>query len=91
VAALTLLAALPGCVRRRMTVRSNPPGALVFVDDQEVGTTPVSTGFTYYGTRKIQLMKDGFETLTVKQTFHPPWYQFTPFRDVVPCGPNDVR
>jgi hypothetical protein len=77
-AALVLLAVLPGCVRRRMTVRSNPPGAVVFVDDQEIGTTPASTAFTYYGTRKIQLVKDGFETLTVKQTFYPPWYEITP-------------
>ena len=23
-----------GCVRRRMTIRSNPPGATVYVDDQ---------------------------------------------------------
>jgi hypothetical protein len=59
-----------------MTVRTNPPGALVYVDDQEIGTTPVSTDFTYYGTRKIQLMKDGFETLTVKQAFFPPWYEW---------------
>ena len=71
-----VLILVPGCVRRRMTVRTNPPGALVYVDDQEIGTTPVSTDFTYYGTRKIQLMKDGFETLTVKQTFFPPWYEW---------------
>jgi hypothetical protein len=77
-AALGLLAVLPGCVRRRMTVRSNPPGAVVFVDDQEIGTPPASTAFTYYGPRKIQLVKDGFETLTVKQTFYPPWYEITP-------------
>jgi hypothetical protein len=47
----------------------------VYVDDQPIGQTPVSTGFTYYGTRKIQLVKDNFETLTVKQTFNPPWYE----------------
>jgi hypothetical protein len=69
---------LPGCVRRRMTVLSDPPGALVYVDDQEVGVTPVSAPFTYYGTRKIQLVKDGYETLTVKQTFSPPWYEIPP-------------
>ncbi len=61
-----------------MTIRSNPPGAVVFVDDQEIGTTPASSDFTYYGTRKIQLVKDGYETLTVKQTFFPPWYQIPP-------------
>ena len=77
---LTLLAATvclaqTGCVRRRMTIRSNPPGALAFVDDQEIGLTPVSTDFTYYGARKIQLFKDGFETVTAKQRFPTPWYE----------------
>ena len=63
-------------VRRRLTITSNPPGAVVFVDDREIGITPVSTAFTYYGTRKIQLVLEGFETLTVKRTFSPPWYQW---------------
>ena len=67
-----------GCVRRRMTIRSQPPGAQVFIDDQEIGVTPVSTSYTYYGTRKIQLIKDGFETLTVQQNFHPSWYSVPP-------------
>lgn len=67
-----------GCVRRRMTIRSNPPGALVFVDDQEVGVTPVSTPFTYYATRKVQLFREGYETVTVKQPLPAPWYQIPP-------------
>ena len=65
-----------GAVRRRVTIRSSPPGALVFIDDQEIGVTPVSTSFIYYGTRKIQLVKDGYETVTVLRTFKPPWYQW---------------
>jgi len=65
-----------GCVRRRMTIRSNPSGAMVFVDDQKIGVTPVSTPFTFYGTRKIQLFKDRFESQTIKQQFLPPWYEF---------------
>jgi hypothetical protein len=48
---------------------------MVYVDDQRIGVTPVSTAFTYYGTRKIQLLKDGFEPQIVKQRFSPPWYQ----------------
>ena len=67
-----------GCVQRRMTVRTNPPGALLYVDDYEIGTTPVSANFTYYGTRKIRLVKDGYETLTVMQWIPPPWYEFPP-------------
>lgn len=80
---LTLLTAATcltpaGCVRRRMTIRSNPPGALAFVDDQEIGLTPVSTDFTYYGTRKIQLFKDGYETVATKHRFPTPWYEVPP-------------
>lgn len=69
---------LTGCVRRRMTIRSNPPGALVYVDDYEIGTTPISHNFTYYGTRKIRLVKDGYETLTVMQPMRSPWWQIPP-------------
>jgi hypothetical protein len=78
ICALLPIVAAPGCVRRRLTVRSQPEGATVYIDDQEVGETPVSTPFTFYGTRKIQLVKDGYETLTVKQKFSPPWYQIPP-------------
>jgi hypothetical protein len=65
-----------GCVSRRMTIRTNPPGALVYIDDYEIGVTPVSTDFVYYGTRKIRLVKDGFETMTIYQRIPPPWYQY---------------
>lgn len=75
-ALLTLLGCASGCVQRRFTIRSNPPGALVYIDDYEVGTTPVSTDFTYYGTRKIRLVKDGYETLTVLQPVPTPWYEW---------------
>jgi hypothetical protein len=67
-----------GCVQRRLTIRSNPPGARVYVGDEEIGTTPVSTDFVYYGTRKIRLVKDGFETLVVNQPIPTPWYQIPP-------------
>ena len=65
-----------GCVQRRMTVRTNVPGAQVYVDDYEVGRTPVSTDFIYYGDRTIKLVKDGYETQTIKQPVDAPWYQW---------------
>lgn len=73
---IVLIPVTMGCVQRRMTIRSNPPGALVYVDDYEIGVTPVSHSFTYYGQRKIRLVKDGYETLTVMQNIRPPWYQY---------------
>jgi PEGA domain len=64
-----------GTVRRRLNVRSNPPGALVYVDNQQIGTTPCSVDFIYYGTREIRLIKPGYETLTVNQPIPTPWYE----------------
>ncbi len=75
---LLIAVSATGCVRRRLTIRSNPPGALVYVDNQQIGTTPCSVDFTYYGTREIRLVKSGFETLTVNQPIPTPWYQLPP-------------
>lgn len=59
-----------------MTIRSNPPGATVYVDQQQIGTTPVSHEFIYYGTRDIRLVADGYETLHILQPIKAPWYQW---------------
>ncbi|WP_166827437.1 PEGA domain-containing protein [Thalassoroseus pseudoceratinae] len=67
-----------GCVHRRLTIRSDPPGALVLIDGTERGYTPYSMDFYYYGTHEIQLVKPGFETLTVHQKVSRPWYQYLP-------------
>jgi hypothetical protein len=87
--------ALPGCVRRRVTVRTNPPGAQVFIDDQEIGTTPCSASFVYYGTRKLTVMKEGYRTETVFQKLNPPWYEIPPLdfvsENLVPRETRDER
>jgi hypothetical protein len=76
-------------------VRSNPPGATVYVDGYELGTTPIATDFIYYGTRQIRLVKDGYETLTIDQPIGTPWWEFPPLdfvsENVVPGNLRDVR
>ena len=67
-----------GCVYRRLIVRSDPPGARVLIDGQEVGYTPTGIPFTYYGTRRLTLVKPGFETHSELVTIPPPWYQWMP-------------
>jgi hypothetical protein len=93
--ALLISACESGCVQRRLMVRSNPPGALVYVDDYEVGTTPCGVNFTYYGTRKVRLVKDGYETLTVMQSVPTPWYEYVPLdfvsENLVPGEIRDQR
>ena len=67
-----------GCVHRRLTIRSQPDGARVFVDGKEAGFTPTAVEFTYYATREVRLVKPGFETQTRKVRLAPPWYQLPP-------------
>jgi len=65
VCAMVIIACLssPGCVRRKLNITSTPPGALVYLNDREVGRTPVDIDITYYGTYDVRLIKDGYEPL----------------------------
>jgi hypothetical protein len=98
------LAASSGCVERRMTVRTNPPGALVSVsggkldslsDEHELGFSPVSTNYVYNGTRRITLVKPGYATRTVYQDLKPRWYELFPLEffaeNVIPWRLRDHR
>lgn len=78
---LTLVLAIsctPGCVRKRATLRSSPPGAMAYIDKQPIGLTPVSTSFTYYGTRSIEIVHDGYRTERFLRKFNPRWYTIPP-------------
>ena len=46
---------LPGCIERKITFGSSPAGAIVTLNDEEVGRTPVSVPFTWYGNYDIKL------------------------------------
>ncbi len=89
------LAFTTGCVERRYTIRTNPPGALVFVNGEELGTTPISRSFTYYAPREIVLVADGFQTQKILQPVKAPWYDnlFTEFftENLVPFTIRDER
>ena len=73
-AAAIVLSIAPGCVKRRYTIRTDPPGALVYVNGEEVGSTPVSKSYTYYAPREIVLVADGYKTEKILQDFPAPWW-----------------
>lgn len=76
---LLVLATLPGCVRRTMTITTEPPNALVFLNDQEIGRSAVTTDFLWYGDYDVIIRKEGYETLQTHWRIKPPWYQIIPF------------
>ena len=76
---LLLLAELvfvSGCVRRRLTVRTNPPGAVAYLDNVELGKTPISRNFEYYGKRELKLVREGYEPHVEMIHLRAPWYQW---------------
>jgi len=86
--ALLLLAPLStGCVERALVVRSDPPGAKVFVDGREIGTTPARLPFEHYGTREVMVRMEVREPggdhtplapVTRMVELAAPWYQWFP-------------
>ena len=72
---LVVTASLAGCIQRTITINSEPQGALVHLNDVEVGRTPVTVPFTFYGTYDVRLEKEGFETLTTATEAQMPWWE----------------
>ena len=64
-----------GCVRRTLIIRTEPEGARVVLNDEEVGTSPVSVDFTWYGDYEVVCRKDGYQTLQTHRRLNAPWYQ----------------
>ena len=72
------LATSTGCVRRTITITTEPPNALVFLNDQEIGHSEVTTDFLWYGDYDVVIRKGGYETLKTNWEIRPPWYQLVP-------------
>ena len=72
---LLVAAAAPGCIQRTITITSEPEGALVHLNDTEVGRTPLTVPFTFYGTYDVRIEKEGFETLTTTTEAQMPWWE----------------
>ena len=77
-APLLALLALTGCVERMVAIRSEPPGAAVFLDGERVGETPVEVPYTWYGTRELIVEKRGFREIRRELPLGTPWYQIPP-------------
>jgi hypothetical protein len=69
---------LGGCVQRLLTVRSKPPGALLYLNGVEIGRTPLTRDFVWYGTYAVELRKPGYQTLKTTGDVKAPWWQWVP-------------
>jgi len=68
-----------GCVRRTLTVTSDPPGALLYLNGNEAGRTPYTHDFTWYGTYDVELRKENYQTLKTRGKVIARLWQWVPF------------
>jgi len=76
---ITAVIILSGCVERRLTINTAPQGALVVLNDEEIGESPVTVSFNWYGDYNVRISKAGFETLKTHRKLQGPWYDKFPF------------
>jgi hypothetical protein len=76
---LVLLNAVAGCAQRSLTINSEPSGALVYLNGEEIGRTPVKYDFTWYSDYDVVLRKDGYETLKTHRGLKSPLSEVPPF------------
>lgn len=76
---LSLLFIITGCVERKLTINTEPQGALVTLNDEELGLSPVTVEFNWYGDYNIQIAKQGYETLNTHRELKGPLHDHFPF------------
>ena len=63
---------LTGCVERRLTVVTEPSEAIVWLNDEEIGTTPVTVSFNWYGDYYVRIEKPGYAILNTHRLLERP-------------------
>ena len=85
---------LTGCVTRALTIKTEPPGALVYVNDQLKGNSPVTYDFEWYGWHRVMLRKEGYQRLDDRKQLRSPIYLWIPFdlmAELLPLRIRDAR
>ena len=76
---------LTGCVERKLTINTEPQGAIVTLNDEEIGTSPVTVGFQWYGDYNVSISKAGYETLKTNRELKAPLHDKFPFDFMAQC------
>ncbi len=85
-----LTATMTGCLHRRINIVSDPPGALVHLNDVQVGRTPVEVDFTYFGVYDVRLSKPGFEPITTSENAKAPIYEWPGIDLIAEAIPTNI-
>jgi len=82
---------LTGCVERSLTIRSEPAGAQVWVNDELLGTTPHTYDFRWYGWYRVTLTKSGYAQLDDRRFLKAPLHLWIPVDLMMELLPWTIR
>jgi hypothetical protein len=69
-------AGVGGCLKRTISITSEPAGALVWLNDVEVGRTPTEVDFTYFGVYDVRLDLAGHEPIITQRDAKAPAHEY---------------
>ena len=76
-AILVIGGTVTGCVERRFVITTEPSGAIVYDEKGlPMGAAPTDRAFIYYGEYQFSLVRDGYETLVVREKVRAPFYEW---------------
>ncbi len=86
------LAALGACGRqqRTLSITTEPPGAMVWVNDVQLGRSPCESDFTFYGTYDVRLALEGYEPIATSAQAEVPFVE-QPVIDLVAAAIPGTR
>ncbi len=67
---------LTGCVERQLTINTEPQGGLVTLNDEQIGVSPVTVAFNWYGDYNVRVSKEGYETLETHRELKAPLHDW---------------
>jgi hypothetical protein len=83
-----------GCIRSRVKITTDPPGANIRFRNVDYGKTPVEIPFVWYWYYDIGIEKEGYEKVETLEYFSPPPYAIFPldfFSEILPVPITDTR
>ncbi|WP_161488029.1 PEGA domain-containing protein [Sedimentisphaera cyanobacteriorum] len=73
-----MITVLAGCVNRELKVITNPENADVYLNGEQIGKSPASVNFNWYGTYDVKIAKKGFKTLEQTAEIKRPLHDYFP-------------
>ncbi|MFH1855973.1 MAG: PEGA domain-containing protein [Candidatus Omnitrophota bacterium] len=82
---------LSGCIERKLFVRTDPPNADFYFNEQLKGKTPLSFDFEWYWTHEVRVEKEGYKEVEKEEVIKAPPYMWIPLDFLAELLPFKIK